>query len=173
MENKHVITIWVPGIPQPGGSKKGFAYFDKDRGRYRALITEDNKKSKPWRQSVEWSAKETIDQPLMGALEFRIIFFMPRPKSHFGTGRNANLLKPSAPYFHTGKPDTTKLIRSTEDALKGIAWSDDCQVADQKGKKIYGARPGALIFISPAEAETTAEAAVNEEIVRRMGMRYL
>lgn len=172
MQTDDQVNIWVPGIPQPGGSKKGFVYFDKNQGKHRAIITEANRKSKPWRQSVEWSVQELIQTPMEGALELRIVFFMPRPKNHYGTGRNAQTLKPSAPHFHTSKPDTTKLIRSTEDALKGIAWIDDTQVADQSAQKIYGDRPGALIQIRTAIPRP--EQSLNyEEIIRKLGMRFL
>jgi Holliday junction resolvase RusA-like endonuclease len=47
-------------------------------------------------------------------------------------------------------PDTTKLVRSTEDALKGICWRDDSQVVYQVASKEYAARggiPGADIKI--------------------------
>ena len=40
-------------------------------------------------------------------MNFRFV----RPKSHYGTGRNAKKLKPSAPPHHTQKPDATKLLR--------------------------------------------------------------
>ncbi len=163
------IKIWVPGIPQPGGSKKGFAIPDKDRpGKYRAILTEDNRKSKPWRQSVAWAAKERIGTPLIGSIEIDFKFFMPRPKSHYGKRG----LLPSAPDFPWVKPDLTKLIRSTEDAMKGIAWIDDSQVVDQHGRKVYGNRPGALITIRRAVAGADEETAADEEIVRQMGLRY-
>ena len=168
--NDGAIRVWVPGIPQPGGSKKGFAIPDKDRpGKYRAILTEDNRKSKPWRQSVEWAAKEAFDMPLDGPISIEFRFFMPRPKCHFGKRG----LRPSAPARPTVKPDVTKLIRSTEDAMKGIAWIDDSQVVDQHGMKMYSRRPGALIVIRRAVEGTDEEMAANEEIVRQMGMRFL
>jgi len=74
---------------------------------------------------------------------------MPRPKYHFGTGRNAGKLKDNAVYWCETTPDALKLTRSTEDALTGIAWKDDKQVVDLHVKKIYGERPGAIIRIIP------------------------
>lgn len=137
------IRIWVPGIPRPGGSKK--AFFIKSLGR--AVITEDNKRSKDWRNSVAFMAADHIKTPLSGALEVSFLFVMPRPKGHYGTGRYAGMLKASAPKYPTTKPDITKLIRSTEDAMKGIAWGDDSQVAHQDGYKAYGDNPGCTITI--------------------------
>jgi Holliday junction resolvase RusA-like endonuclease len=176
------IRIWVPGIPQPGGSKQGFAVPVKGTDipdpadptrklyrKYQAVVTEDNRKSKPWRESVAWAAKEKFSDPIEGPIEVSYKFFMPRPKSHFGKRG----LRPSAPTQHTVKPDVTKLIRSTEDAMKGIAWIDDSNVVDQHGRKVYGHRPGALIIIKPADPEDEAAKAEDEQIVKQLGMRFL
>jgi Holliday junction resolvase RusA-like endonuclease len=62
-------------------------------------------------------------------------------------------LKPNAPYYHTNAPDATKLIRSTEDALKKLVWQDDSQVCLQIISKTYEDKPGALITIEEARHE--------------------
>ena len=137
------ITFFVPGIPRPGGSKRGF-YIPKLN---RVVITEDCKKSKDWRTSVAWAAAEHIPEPLTGPLMARFCFRLPRPKGHYGSGRNSSNLKSSAPPWPAVKPDVTKLVRSTEDSLKGIAWIDDSQVVSQHATKEYG-RPGCEITIA-------------------------
>lgn len=139
------IQFFVAGIPQPGGSKRGF--LNKKSGRVN--IVEDNKRSKDWRSVVAITAAEHIASPLSGALYVRVTFLLPRPKGHLRTGRRAGELRNSAPEFPTTKPDATKLWRSTEDALKGIAWMDDSQVVAQHIRKEYG-HPGALIEIREA-----------------------
>lgn len=164
------IRTWVPGIPQPGGSKKGFAIPDKKRpGKYRAILTEDNRKSKPWREAVIWAAKENFSEPIPGPIEVSLKFFIPRPKNHFGKYG----VRPGAPALPIVKPDVTKLVRSTEDALKGIAWIDDSQVVDQRARKVYGHRPGLLITIMPAAPEDQGQKDADEKIVRQLGMRFL
>jgi len=40
-------------------------------------------------------------RPLEGALSVSMIFNMPRPKSHYRTGRYSHLLKSNAPKLHT------------------------------------------------------------------------
>jgi Holliday junction resolvase RusA-like endonuclease len=55
---------------------------------------------------------------------------------------------------HTTKPDTTKLLRATEDALRGIAWADDNQVCEQHAFKLYGMRPGVHVFIETVTPTT-------------------
>jgi Holliday junction resolvase RusA-like endonuclease len=158
--------FFVPGIPQPGGSKKGFAYFDKNQGKYRAVVTEDNKKSKPWREAVAWAAKEVFGEPLQGPLQVEFKFIMPRPKGHFGKRG----LLPSAPKLPSVKPDVTKLIRSTEDAMKGIAWIDDSMIVNQHGQKVYGRRPGALITIELATADPEEEMKIDQAL-DQLGLR--
>jgi Holliday junction resolvase RusA-like endonuclease len=141
-----IVKIVVYGIPQPGGSKRAFVI----PGTNRASISDANPKAKPWKNSVAWAAVESGMSPLAGPLELTIEFLFPRPKGHFGTGKNENVLKVSAPIYHTVKPDATKCLRSTEDALKGIAWRDDSQVSIQIVSKRYvdaGESPGAIIRI--------------------------
>lgn len=127
------ISFFVPGIPRPGGSKRGFVI----PGTKRVVITEDCKRSKDWRTSVAWAAKEAIQEPLRGALRMEFTFILPRPKGHFGKGG----VRKSAPVWPAVRPDTTKLIRSTEDALKGIAYLDDSQIVQQMASKCYQAGP--------------------------------
>ena len=81
------ITIRVVGIPAPQGSKT--------LTRYGAMI-EASKKVKPWRNDVKEAALEcyssgALNMPVKADIEF----IFPRPKSHFGSGKNAEILKPS------------------------------------------------------------------------------
>lgn len=144
MSRDKTISFFVPGIPQPGGSKRGFQH----KHTKRIIITEDNKKSKPWRDSVMAAAMAVHKGELLrGPVGIVITFVFPRPKGHFGSGKNAARLKASAPKRHTVKPDATKLMRSTEDALKGIVWADDSQICVQTVSKSYGAPCGAHVEI--------------------------
>jgi Holliday junction resolvase RusA-like endonuclease len=84
---------------------------------------------------------------LEGPLRVRFDFVFPRPKGHFGSGKNATVLKRNAPQYPVVKPDATKVIRSTEDALKGILWRDDSQIVTQAATKRYGTQAGCLIRV--------------------------
>lgn len=138
------IRIFVPGLPQPGGSKR--AFYIKKLGR--AIITDANSKAKPWKTAVSFVAADRYrGEPTREAISVDFTFYLPRPKSHYGSGKNARSIKASAPEFPCGKPDTTKLIRSTEDALTGILWVDDSQIVDQFGRKRYSDRMGAEIIV--------------------------
>jgi Holliday junction resolvase RusA-like endonuclease len=88
-----------------------------------------------------------------GALSLDLRFYMRRPQSHFGTGRNAGRLKDTAPRFHTTRPDSTKLTRAVEDALTGVVWRDDAQVSTQVIAKLYGEPERVVVAIYPLNGE--------------------
>lgn len=149
------ITFFVPGVPRPGGSKRAF-YVPK---LGRAVLTDaSGQAGKDWRGDCKHVAQQHADQSLFGAeLRLAVTFVMPRPRSHY---RANGELKPNAPRWHSHKPDTTKLLRSIEDALTGILWRDDAQIVMQSAAKVYGERPGAHVKVTLArlsdEAEVTA-----------------
>lgn len=104
----------IPGTPQPQGSKRVF------RSGY---MTEDNPKLKPWRaDAITYlqSAAEAYDAatvPITTPVSVEATFYYSRPASHFGTGRNADRLKASAPTYKHTTPDLDKLARALGDAL--------------------------------------------------------
>jgi Holliday junction resolvase RusA-like endonuclease len=140
------ISFFAPGIPAPGGSKR--AFFRP--GMKHAVIVDACKRNKDWRAVVALAAREAYrGQPLASPLRICATFFMPRPKGHYG----AKGLKASAPRHHTKKPDATKLLRSTEDALTGILWADDAQIAVQIVEKRYADGPcGVSLSVFEIEA---------------------
>lgn len=144
------IRFTVLGRPQPAGSKKAFV----NRHTGKVIVTEDAKRSKPWQQQVGDTALAHRDQLngelLGGPLELEVTFVLARPKGHFRTGKNAHLLRDSAPSRPAVKPDTTKLLRAVEDALTGVLWRDDAQVVDQYARKVYGAPERVEITIREA-----------------------
>lgn len=135
-------VINVNGLPAPQGSKT--------RGRYGGVF-ESSKKVGPWRNAVRTETQKVISEPFDCPVWVDVVFFLPRPKSHFGTGRNAGKLKESAPEYPASVPDIDKLCRSTLDGLKeGGAYRDDSQVVTLHAKKRYAdiRATGAVISIS-------------------------
>lgn len=141
-----VISFDVVGMaPAPQGSKRPVG---RDR-QGRALMVESCKRVKPWRQLVADAAlaaapgRSLIASPCILCAEFRFT----RPKGHHGAAGN---LLPRAPRHHVVRPDASKLIRSTEDALTGVLLRDDCQIVAPPALKRYclpDERPGALITL--------------------------
>lgn len=139
------IEFMVHGIPATAGSKSGFV--NKKTGK--VIMAPANKRQKPWMAAVTAAAVEAYSGPVINhPIELHILFYLPRPKNHYGTGRNEGILKDNAPTLHTKKPDSTKLLRAVEDALTGIIWRDDSQVCLIRVGKIYAnAQPGAKVTV--------------------------
>lgn len=140
------ITFEVLGKPATQGSvrsvpirKKGGGFVEKDGRPVLRPIHQNADKLNTWRQDVAVAARAVYDGDLLdGPLELTVTFRQPRPKGHYGTGRNAEKLKDSAPPHPTTRPDTVKLVRAVEDALTGVLWKDDSQVVKHHLFKEYG-----------------------------------
>lgn len=154
------ITITVYGIPGPQGSKKPKGLRRTKNGGLVSNLVESSDKVEPWRQDVRAAALQATGgpcswTPLDGPLALHVVFTSLRPKGHYRTGRNAHLLRESAPSRPAVYPDLSKLIRSTEDAITSAGvWADDARVVEVFGEKRYAGegrdaldRPGAVIRI--------------------------
>lgn len=157
------LSFRVYGIPAPQGSKKVARYLPGGR----AVLGESSKRVKPWRQSVVYASATFIEEqglqgllPLARPVDVEIEFLFPRPRSHFGTGKNAEKLKASAPYWTTsaGDGDLDKVCRASIDGLSessgGLLIRDDKLVVSLAASKRYcgiGEHPGAIISISDPE----------------------
>ncbi len=149
------IEFEVIGEPKPQGSKRLTAAFGGDKkpivknGRLLTRILDDNPKLSGWRQEVAYAARRVYDATalLNGPVNLSLNFCRPRPKSHFGTGRNAGVLKAAAPKYPTQRPDTLKLARAIEDALTGVIWHDDSQVCRHVLSKDWGEYHHVLVVI--------------------------
>lgn len=140
-------NFFVPGIPVPKGSTKSFYNPNADK----IVTMQDNRKrQKPWASLVSYCAQESGCRVSMGAIKLSLDFKMPRPKNHYGTGKNSGSLKQSAPFYHLSTPDLDKLVRCIKDALTGIAWKDDKQVCVLTTVKHYDETPGVNILIEEA-----------------------
>lgn len=178
MTTEWPIRIVVAGKAEPAGSKTSFipksneliyklvaattpAQVKELLGGLRANVVDANRNSSGWKEAVAWRAVEQYKgKPLHGPLDVEIVFVMPRLKSHYGTGRNAALLKDSAPLYPAVRPDATKLWRGVEDALTGIVWIDDGQVVNQSIQKRYGDNPRVEIRVRPTAVTSVGDLVV-------------
>lgn len=114
-------------------------------------------KAEPFKKAIQLCAIEQrkgFDGPVRIDLEF----FLHRPKAHFGTGKNSEKLKATAPAYHLQKPDLDNLTKAVFDALTtaGI-WGDDTQVVESfQSKKWTAKEPGVLIKIIDLSHEQPA-----------------
>lgn len=137
------LTFVVFGLPAAQGSKRHIG---------RGILIESSKAVSPWRQDVKTAALActphdwVMDSPITLSVTFRF----KRPKSHFGKKG----LLPSAPQHLTSvrSGDLDKLLRSTLDALTGVAYNDDSQVVTVNASKRYcrlNEPQGAILTLIP------------------------
>lgn len=156
------IRVVIPGDPAPKGSLK---CIGGAKGKGHRLI-EDNARTKPWRDKIADATRHRL-QPYRAAagqpIGAEVTFTLNRPRSHYGTGRNAGVLKMSAPAYPVSHStgDVDKLLRLVLDALQDAeVLPDDCQVVDTTSRKRYIAdgsydpdvlaHPGVVIRLHPA-----------------------
>lgn len=151
------VSFTVRGTPAPQGSKRAFV----GKSGKAHVIESSHDRVKSWRQAVIDASDEVVQYklagPLAGPLEVTMFFYHRRPNGHYRTGRNAHLLRDTAPAYPHGKPDLSKLARSTEDALTDAGvWDDDAQVIRYVQLAKYWATPDALpgAVITIRELET-------------------
>ncbi len=143
-----MIVFHVPGKPIPQGSKRWLP-----EGR----MIEANKDLRPWRATVTAYTIKAMREveaqwPLTGPLDVSMTFTFTRPKSHYGTGRNAGKVKPNAPRFYDRTPDIDKIVRSVNDGITDAGlWKDDDQVAFLTAVKLYGEQAGVTVRITERE----------------------
>lgn len=142
-EQVSMVRFTVHGDPAPQGSKRHVGH---------GILVEDSKRSRPWRQEVIASITmlEGISAPILGPLHVELEFRLRRPKNHYGTGKNADKLKATAPEYVSSRPDGDKLARTVLDALEqsGLI-QDDGQIAALSVVKRYAHRPGLIATVRP------------------------
>ena len=88
---------------------------------------------------AQWSGA-----PLPPPLRLDVTFLFERPK------RLLTKKAPKGRVAHVVKPDLSNLIKAVEDALNGLPYHDDAQIADIVARKRYcseGERPGIEVEI--------------------------
>lgn len=126
-EIREQISFTVYGRPAQMGSKRAFVRSGKA-----VMVNDNSERLRQWYNAVASKAAEVMNgrDLISGAVRLSVVFFFKRPKAHFGTGRNAGILKKTAPVEHTQKPDLDKLVRLLCDALSATVWRDDSQVVE-------------------------------------------
>jgi len=139
-------TVWGTAAPQ--GSKRHVG---------KGLMLESSDRVRPWRQDVRFAALE--ERPpnwdMATPMRLDLVFWFPRPATHYGTRNGISYLKANAPIEPVSARigDIDKLQRAVFDALTGVAYLDDRQVVEVEARKAYlmgpDAAPYAHITIAP------------------------
>lgn len=133
-----LVLIEVPGMARPQGSKRPMKLGDG-----RVILREMSSRLPEWRARVaEFAAKaaegEFWEAHVPVALD--LTFSFVRPKSHYGKRKGEPTLRQDAPAVPVGANvgDIDKLSRAVLDALSGVLYHDDRQVASLTVAKRYG-----------------------------------
>lgn len=133
------IEFTAVGTPRTKGSTTSFV---SKRGK---VVTHDaaGVAGLTWEQGVASAAlvarAQAGQQMVRGAaVGVTAIFYQPRLRGHYGSGRNSYLLKEGAPRHPSKKPDVDKYLRRILDALTGVLYEDDGQVVEIHGAKRWG-----------------------------------
>jgi Holliday junction resolvase RusA-like endonuclease len=118
------ITIELAGEP------KG-----KGRPRFGKGFTYTPAKTRSYETALRWAAQLAMRgrKPLEGPLSLAVEALMPVPTSW---SRKRQLMAVAGDIRPTTRPDFDN-INKTLDALNGIVWRDDAQVATWSGTKLY------------------------------------
>ena len=123
-----VINFTIPGIPKA---------LKRHRSTRSGHMYDPSSKDKQgmWLQIAKYKPK----LPLAGDIYIKLIFYMPRPKSHFRTGKRSHVLKAKAPVFHSVRPDLDNLVKMLLDTISGKNKMvlDDSQIFMLEAKKVY------------------------------------
>ena len=136
-----MIRLIIPGTPI-AKARPRFYRRGKHVGTYNSQETEEG------RFMLACQSQLINHELFTGPLWMTLCFYMPRPKAHYGSGKNADKLKPSAPAEHIKKPDLDNLIKFVKDCLNGIAWVDDSQIVSLSADKVYARVPQTRIAIN-------------------------
>ena len=83
-------------------------------------------------------AKFKPKQPFAGDITLHLTFYMPRPKSHYRTGKRSHVRKAKAPVFHSVKPDLDNLVKLISDCIGNRTFIvDDSQICALSAIKVY------------------------------------
>jgi crossover junction endodeoxyribonuclease RusA len=126
------VVVDVRGRPVPQGSLRLHQMANgKTAARYAPGVY-------AWRGQLQAAIEKRGEPRFDGPVELRLGFDLVRPNGHYGTGRNRDVIKPSAPMWPTVAPDLDKLTRCVADACTDAGlWRDDAQVVSIVAAKRY------------------------------------
>lgn len=126
-------SFTVPGVPVGKGRPRfvkatGRAYTPEKTASYESLIA--------YAASQAMRGADPISTPV--GVKVQAVFPIP---ASWSQKRKADA------HWHTSKPDGDNILKAVGDALNGIVWADDKQIARTSIAKVYGETPGLHVFV--------------------------
>ena len=145
-----MITFKVLGTPKPQSRPKAFS-----RGKFTSVYSPVT----AWRNDVKYAANKLFEDQgkIVGAMIVEIEYYFKRPDSHYGTGKNSDIVKKSSPKRMVKRPDLDNLNKAVLDAMQDSGLiGDDSAVVRLISTKHYVFKDyveGARIKINPIEGK--------------------
>lgn len=76
---------------------------------------------------------EKMSKPISCTLNF----YCKRPKNHYKSGKNSNILKESSPKYNINNKDLDNMVKFVLDALNDKLYIDDSLIFELKCSKLY------------------------------------
>lgn len=131
MSNKDMAEFQILGPPQPQKRPRAFT-----RGKHAKVYSPTSEQKVKVSQAAHMLKGDGYY--FDDAVSVRIYYYFHRPKSHYGTGKNSNVIKDSAPHHHIKRPDLDNLNKAVLDGITdGGLWSDDSIVCHLSVVKQY------------------------------------
>ena len=111
----------------------------RHRHRLKGGTYDPSKKDKDdFIKTIENFPEEKMTKPIKCILNF----YCKRPKTHYKTGKNAHILKDTAPKYNINNKDLDNMVKFVLDALNDKLYTDDSLIFEISCSKMYSEKEG-------------------------------
>jgi Holliday junction resolvase RusA-like endonuclease len=131
-----LLTVHIPGVPVPKARARVVVRGGKARSYTPDSTAAYEEQVRRCARQVMHMLPPWIDCPL----RLDIDVWLPIPASW-----SADRRKAASGHYHANRPDADNIAKAISDALNGIAYGDDGQIAELMIAKRYGPTPCAVV----------------------------
>lgn len=146
MSKSFRLTVWGQPVPW---TRAGEGHDPRSGRRWRRTP----EKMRAYQNEIKMTWVGVGRPKLEGPIALEVSAYVARPQGHYGTGRNAGKLKPSAPQHVLTTPDSDNYLKQVCDALNLLAWQDDKLITRLAASKKYADRTPPQLVIQARELE--------------------
>ena len=145
---RHQVSFEILGIPVP---KQSARHRIAGFGNKRFVQSYQSKEVRDAERNIAYDVKSQLPEgfaPYTGPISAKVVFVFPPLKS-WSKKKLQELTIPNARIYKDTKPDLTdNLMKGLFDAMEGIVFVNDSQVARVESMKIYGEIPRTEVIIT-------------------------